>query len=634
MATRLLPAISPEPYGSYVLAERKSGVHITDVEQLEILDQYLDLVQLALVAAGTSVSGTVGEYGPVSHNGVVIRGRWFETSTSSKWEPSLKDSTNELLLISVAKNRVAFYASDSGLRKILLSNLGNSLAPMALATLSKISSTRLIAAFLDDKQLKAMWLSGTHRSVQVKADSKILSGSDLKFALDPLGDSSYLAAAARQAEMGVSLRGSAVWTRPHKTIVSFAEDVQKIFGYLETSGTKEATLPVLANELSSFASVQSPFDFDVSAPEALRLKAQQRKSADLTSQYYFQISASTAVGSPPYAFDLAVKPWSSTSLVGILNIQVEPAFTVTHSESVIEFQVTPVTAPLQVWMTEVIAALLTQPEIFRVFYGSGHAITAGALSVARPMDIDFADWKWLSFALMPYHSVAGTSVWVHEEKPEANELANIWQSTTDRSLFSWFVRTLNDPNEAAKMGLEPLQLGSRDVWIFCDDDAGEVADFVHVFAPPVGIPKITLIHIKGAHSESAAREMVAGPYEVVCGQAVKNLRYLTAERLIDRLEKRIFDDDRPLWNSALVMGTAPDGNRDDFFNVLCDIDEDACYAVLIIQPHVMQLAYGLPKNAPLAKTASLGSVQLRTLLFGVKANAAAVSASFHVVGCA
>jgi hypothetical protein len=201
-------------------------------------------------------------------------------------------------------------------------------------------------------------------------------------------------------------------------------------------------------------------------------------------------------------------------------------------------------------------------------------------------------------------------------------------------LFSWFVRTLNDPVEARKMGLEPLQTGSRDVWLFCDDDAGEVADFVHVFAPPAGIPKITLVHIKGAHSESLAREMVAGPYEVVCGQAVKNLRYLTAVRLVARLEKRIYDDDRPLWNSAFAMGGAPDGDRDDFFNVLCDIDAEANYAVLVIQPHVTQAAYGLPKNAPLEKTASLGSVQLRTLLFGVKASAAAVSASFHVIGCA
>lgn len=627
-------SISPEPYGSYILAERTSGDHITDVEQGQILQQYLVLVESALATAGTSINGDVGEYGPVTHSGVIISGKWFQADTPSKWEPLLKDTTNELLLICAAKNRVAFYASDPALRKILLSSIGNPSAPSALASLAKLSSSRLIAAFLDDKQLKAMWLSGTHRSVQVKADSKVLSGSDLKFALDPLGDSSYLAAAARQAEMGVSLRGSAVWTRPHKTIVSFADDVQKIFGYLDVSGTKEATLPVLANVLSSFGSVQSPFDFDVSAPEALRLKAQQRKSAVLTSRYSFQLTASTAAGSPPYAFDLSVTPWSSTALSGVLNVQVEPAFSVTHSDSVIEFQVAPVTATLQPWMTEVITSLTKQPEIFRVFYGSGHAITAGALSVARPMDIDFADWKWMSFASMPYHSVPATPVWVHEEKPDGNDLANIWNSTTDRSLFSWFVRTLNDPGEAKKMGLAPFQFGSRDVWLFCDDDAGEVADFVHVFAPLTGLPKITLIHIKGAHSESLAREMVAGPYEVVCGQAVKNLRYLTAMRLVDRLEKRIFDNDRPLWNSPLAMGIAPGGNRDDFFNVLCDIDEDAGYAVLVIQPHVTQPAYALPKNAPLAKSASLGSVQLRTLLFGVKANAAAVSASFHVVGCA
>jgi hypothetical protein len=182
--------------------------------------------------------------------------------------------------------------------------------------------------------------------------------------------------------------------------------------------------------------------------------------------------------------------------------------------------------------------------------------------------------------------------------------------------------------------LKPLQNGTRDVWLFCDDDAGEVADFVHVYAPSTGVPKITLVHIKGAHSESSNREMVAGPYEVVCGQAVKNLRYLTSISLADRLGKRIFDPDRPLWNSEFTMGIAPNGDRDDFFNVLCAIDSDASYAVLIIQPHVTQSAYALTNNKPQSKTPNLGSIQLRTLLFGVKANASAVSANFHVVGCA
>lgn len=632
MTTHPLQTISPEPYGSYVLAEIKSGVDITVAQRAGILEQYLDLVQAVLTAAGTSLTNPIGIYGPVTHNEVAIVGRWFQTSTPSKWESSLNDTTNELLLVSTAKNRVAFYASDPSLRKVLLSSIGNSSGPPELAALSKISSARLIAAFLDQKQLKAMWLSGTHKSVQVKADSKVLSGSDLQYALDPLGDSSYLAAAARQAEIGVSLRSSAVWTRPHKTIVSFAEDVHKIFDCLEKSGTMEAILPVLANELSSFATVQGPFDFDVSAPEALRLKGQQRKSIELTSQYSFQISGSTQPGSPAYAFDLDVTPWASTTLTGLLRLHVEPAFSTTHSDSTIEFKLSAMTAPLQPWMAEVIDALTERPEIFRIFYGSGHAVSAGALSLAHPMDIDFVDWVWMPFSAMPY-AVAGTTVAVYREKPDSNDLSNIWTSATDESLFSWFVRTLNDPAEAGKMKLMPLQNGNGDVWLFCDDDAGEVADFVHVYAPLSGTPKITLVHIKGAHSGSTNREMVAGPYEVVCGQAVKNLRYLTSVSLADRLEKRIFDVDRPLWNSAFVMGTAPNGDRDDFYNVLCGIDSEASYAVLIIQPHVTEAAYGLPANAPLVKGSNLGSIQLRTLLFGVKANASAVSAKFHVVGC-
>jgi hypothetical protein len=124
------------------------------------------------------------------------------------------------------------------------------------------------------------------------------------------------------------------------------------------------------------------------------------------------------------------------------------------------------------------------------------------------MDIDFTDWKWIPFGAMPGHP-ASLTVDVSAEKPVDNDLENIWMSLADRSLFGWLVRSLSNGATSAALDLQPLNANGQDVWLFCDDDAGEVADFVHVFLPPTGIPKITLIHVKG-NNESPNREMVAG----------------------------------------------------------------------------------------------------------------------------
>ena len=112
------------------------------------------------------------------------------------------------------------------------------------------------------------------------------------------------------------------------------------------------------------------------------------------------------------------------------------------------------------------------------------------------------------------------------EKPEGNPspIANIL-TTGDESLFKWIY----------KEGLGQLNL-SQPIpgvcWLYCDDRAGEVADFVHVDLKSNGAPRITLIHAKGASNKSANRRVAPGPYELVSAQAMKNLRRLLAATLL------------------------------------------------------------------------------------------------------
>ena len=64
-----------------------------------------------------------------------------------------------------------------------------------LGALQPIGAGFINAAFVRGKA--PTWLSATHRRTTVKADSKVLSGIDLRDALNPVEDQSYYFTAAR-----------------------------------------------------------------------------------------------------------------------------------------------------------------------------------------------------------------------------------------------------------------------------------------------------------------------------------------------------------------------------------------------------------------------------------------------------
>src|SRR5262249_48177115 len=96
-------------------------------------------------------------------------------------------------------------------------------------------------------------------------------------------------------------------------------------------------------------------------------------------------------------------------------------------------------------------------------------------------------------------------------------------SATTNSLFCW---VLNKWAPNRKKGS-----GTYQQWLGCDDGAHEKADFVCLEVVD-GVPRLTLIHVKGVHTRnktgavSPQRAISVADYEVVVGQAVKNIRWL------------------------------------------------------------------------------------------------------------
>jgi hypothetical protein len=87
-------------------------------------------------------------------------------------------------------------------------------------------------------------------------------------------------------------------------------------------------------------------------------------------------------------------------------------------------------------------------------------------------------------------------------------------------------------------GAEFSQL-SGSGWLASDDGSMEIAGFIHFADNDL----VTLVHVEGAKLSKAAklndpaRQVSASKYEIVVGQAVKNLRHLDRTSLAEELTR-------------------------------------------------------------------------------------------------
>jgi hypothetical protein len=190
----------------------------------------------------------------------------------------------------------------------------------------------------------------------------------------------------------------------------------------------------------------------------------------------------------------------------------------------------------------------------------------------------------------------------------------------DKSLFKWIF----------KEGLTLLNLRSpspKKCWLYCDDGSSEVADFVYLDIDST--PKrLTLFHAKGASSDKSTRRATPGPYELVSSQAIKNLRAFDSKQLMDRIKKRLKENgtDR-IWDETWQPNLAPISDVKDFESALERLGTNYDCELIIVQPHVRKSDF----EKRVGKNDTVGTSQLKTLLFGVESLARAVNAKFRVV---
>jgi len=190
----------------------------------------------------------------------------------------------------------------------------------------------------------------------------------------------------------------------------------------------------------------------------------------------------------------------------------------------------------------------------------------------------------------------------------------------DTSLFGLIVRQWPNLNH----GGEPKG------WLVCDDGAMESADFVH-FDNTLDPPELTLIHAKGSSSGNLDREISVADYEVVVGQAVKNLRYTDRVHISEKLRTT----GGGVLKDAVWYRGVRQNNRDGVIQALTDAGSNMKKKVVVLQPRVRRTRYEAIReqfeNGEGVNREMCRLQQLDALLLGARSDCYALGADFEVI---
>ncbi len=601
------------PYTSLTVTRVKSGQAGTNLIT-QILDDIEDVLGLGTPSAARVL---LHRSGPIKDGDLTVGYIHYKEERTPRWssDETLKDIVNHLLIVCLRKQYVAILLSDPSRTAAIAQRFGGE-EGTGLSALQAIAFGVLNAAFAEGPA-RTLWLSGIHTRTSVKADSKILTGADLRDALDPLGDQSYYFTAARcmndlggrRAPVGVSPRRSRVWTGPSRSWTEFRDGVLDILKKLEAVEkdklSDDTPLPVLAAPVSRVGDVQDAFDMSVIAPELLSEEAEDADARERMERWSYNASFNVLAKEGPNlvaAVSLEGEP------VGRLDVRVD----LTDPRRV-RCEITPEPGAANADMLREAAEVCRNRHRLQIRYESGHTLSDGTLYSPRFRDVRFAGWE--------FPDLAGVDI--SQEKPtkkvEGRQQFDPRAIGKTQSLFCWVWNNWPSLDGTAR----------RRGWLACDDGSMEIADFIYLDERG-NPPRLSLIHVKGSGSAEVERGISVSDYEVVTPQAIKNLRYIDRKILAEGLEEGLGKFIGTLvWHDGVKQK-----DRKGMLAALRRVGENYTRRVVVIQPRVSKLLLEAARDEQAKKTTT-GNVarlrQLETLLVGAETSCRALSADFFVV---
>jgi hypothetical protein len=536
----------------------------------------------------------------------------YRVSQSPAWllTQQVVNSTHELVVVFRRGTSIAILATESRMRERILGHFD--LAHNAgIGALSAIPAATLNAAYVRGK-ISLLWLTGTHRHVPSQVDNKAIAGTDLLYALDPLGDQSFfftsavskLPLNAYRYKVGVSPHRSYVWAGPSDDADTLCQGVAALFNVLQNAPAPITNpLPMLAApamDAATVAAIANAYEAALLPSEILDydLPALDRAEAERWSRLSFDI---LALNNADFGAAISlVHGDGTTESLG----QIQLTFDLTRPSRITWIAASLGAAPAnQQLQQDAIEVINSRRHWLKVWYESGHTLVDQKFFVSGHIDPPFS-FCFTNFANFD----------VRKEKPHPFTVANIGASD---SLFCW---------TRQRWHRQLPQAANVSGWLACNDGSMEIADFIH-FEVVNGQPELTLIHVKAGKFNGAPgnRQLSVSDYEIVVGQAIKNLRYLDLQHTIADFTAAL---NQKLMNASWLAGV-----QDTRANMLAAMNaagELPRRRVVIVQPRVRQSALNAARAAPQSPQGRIAK-QLDTLLFAARANCQSLGAEFVVI---
>ena len=590
------------PYKSFLLATVPPAVSVRGIVNSILNDIENDVLRLGQPGSGNLVDRRNG----AAVSGMVVGGLHYREEKATPWtdDPAIFDRLNHLVLVCLSSRMVAILLTDASPRRSVLRRL-NQGANAGLGSLQTIPKTRLNAAFVKG-DAKTLWLTAIHRKTTVKADSKVLSGINLRDALDGLADNSYYFSAVRSdvtvagnpSIIGVSPENSRIWSGRSSDWDDFRDSTGHLLDHMrQTRQRVNAPLPVLAVPAQDRGAVRAAYDIGLVSPHSLSEDEWNdpavRDREALAERTVFHITNNAGANVTADVTHDGVN-------LGTIGFTVD----ITHRDRVTWMLSGASAAPAVDALYQRVRALCEHDRGWlKIWYDAGYTLSGHALYAMRYRDVSYGSITWVNLP----------GINIELEKPTPLTVATVG---AQGSLFCW-VR-----NAWPNLGAGAVNPGG---WLACDDRHHEMADFIHldnVAVPPV----LSVIHAKGSHSNAPNRQSSLPHFETVLGQAIKNLRHLDLRIVAKGLRAGLANS-----IANIVYHNRVASNRNAMLAALAAVGANCRKRVVIVHPSLTHAEMTTPV-ATMGAQRRLRFQQVNTLLTAADATCRGIGAEFIVIG--
>ncbi|WP_078714805.1 hypothetical protein [Agreia bicolorata] len=549
------------------------------------------------------------------------RGPAISTPTGARRNSPIFDDVLHLILVMKRERSIAVYTSHP-------SDWGRIVRGIDEGTLAKVNpmpADLINGAFTRSTwAMPTVWMKGLHHPVQTKADSKQLTGLNVRSVIDQFGDQTYHFSSGRSRvplgndeyePTGLSPSKHRIWLGQSADFADFCKRTEWALKALKGVSAIAAPIAELAQPLESLD--------ELKLPDEIGWEAQGERDS-WTSEAADALAVLDRVSFDLDSTDLKIVKDGGTgdrtvhAVVHLLNqgaviADVRLEIRYPKASNTVALKVVPAapSAGLDEY-EQAVETILVDEGWGKIRYSDGHMVSGKVAYLPHYSAVPFTGWEWVDFS-------TPRAVDVTKEKPirrgatdrRAVNLSRIGE-VGDDSLFSW----VYDRWGKGRLG-----------FLLCDDGGGEIADFLHLAPPDAdGESLLTFIHAKGGKSEDPNRSLSASAYEVVIAQAIKNLAYVESDAIAAKL--LALSATARVWVDG-VSGSDASG----FASQLLSRGRKMRRRVVVLHPHTVRGQYETDTEAA-TPTAKGRHAQLSTLLLEAEATCRSVGAQFSVIGAA